>query len=170
MLPSSDIKKRRCLAAAILACFVAAGCANPLQSAGPASQSVGTQKNAGALLNGTSWRLVEIQSMDDATGTLRPDDRNQYTLELRKDGVASLRLGCNRATGSWTAESASDRNSNRFIFGPLAGTRAMCPPQSLDSKIMAQAPYVRAYLLRNGRLHLSLMADGGILVWEPAYR
>jgi len=35
---------------------------------------------------------------------------------------------------------------------------------------MAQAPYVRAYLLRNGRLHLSLMADGGILVWEPAYR
>ena len=30
-----------------------------------------------------------------------------------------------------------------------------------------QAGFVRSFVLREGRLYLSLMADGGILVWEP---
>jgi hypothetical protein len=47
------------------------------------------------------------------------------------------------------------------------GTRALCPPPSLDEQVTSQAQYVRSYLLRDGRLHLSLMADGGIHVWEP---
>jgi hypothetical protein len=33
--------------------------------------------------------------------------------------------------------------------------------------VRAQAPYVRGYLLKDGRLYLSLLADGGILAWEP---
>jgi para-nitrobenzyl esterase len=30
--------------------------------------------------------------------------------------------------------------------------------------------YVRSYRLKNGRLYLSLMADGGIYEWRPAAR
>jgi hypothetical protein len=43
----------------------------------------------------------------------------------------------------------------------------MCPPGSLAPRLMQQLPFVRSYLLRDGRLHLSLMADGGILSWAP---
>jgi hypothetical protein len=71
-------------------------------------------------LAGTAWRLVETQSMDDASGIKRPDDRNKYALQLRPDGTVTM------------------------------------------------PPFVRGCLLKNGRLHLSLMADGGMLGWKPA--
>jgi hypothetical protein len=35
----------------------------------------------------------------------------------------------------------------------------------MDESIVAQSGYVRSYLLRDDRLYLSLMADGGIYVW-----
>jgi heat shock protein HslJ len=120
-----------------------------------------------SLLAGTEWRLVEIQSMDDAIGTKRPEDGTRYTLRLDADGVVSLRLDCNRATGPWTAEPSSDPTNGRFEFGPLAATAAECGASSLAGELSTQLPYVRGYLLRDGNLYLSLMADGGILAWEP---
>ncbi len=54
-----------------------------------------------------------------------------------------------------------------FKFGPLATTKALCPPPSMDEQVASDAQYVRSYLLKDGRLYLSLMADGGIYVWEP---
>ena len=118
-------------------------------------------------LAGTEWRLLEIQSMDDATGTKRPADESVYTLRLAADGSAELRLDCNRATGTWTAEPSADPTNGRFEFGPLAATTAECGPSSLHGELAAQLPYVRGYLVREGNLYLSLMADGGILAWEP---
>jgi hypothetical protein len=35
---------------------------------------------------------------------------------------------------------------------------------------VAQAEYLRSYLLTDGKLYLSLMADGGIYAWEPDSR
>jgi heat shock protein HslJ len=157
---------------------VLAGCSRPEEEPGSAPQSGSTapghegsaaETAAGSdnPLAGTNWRLVEFQSMDDATGTIRPDDPSLYTMHLNADGTVNMRLNCNRANGSWSAEPGADGESGRFEFGPLATTRALCPPPSLDEQIAAQADYVRSYLLRDGRLHLSLMADGGIYVWEP---
>jgi hypothetical protein len=117
---------------------------------------------------GTEWRLVAFQSMDDAQGERRPDARSKYTMRLDPDGSVQMQLNCNRARGTWRAEPASDRVSGRFEFGPLASTRALCPPPSLDEFIVSQAQYVRGYLIRDGLLNLSLMADGGIFIWEPA--
>jgi hypothetical protein len=37
----------------------------------------------------------------------------------------------------------------------------------MDERVTSQAPYVRSYLLKDGKLYLSLMADGGIFEWEP---
>ncbi len=118
-------------------------------------------------LGGTEWRLVEFQSMDDATSTVRPENPSLYTLRLNADGTVNMRLNCNRATGSWSAEPSADPSNGSFQFGPLAMTRALCPPPSMDEQIAAQSEYIRGYLLRDGRLHLSLMADGGIYAWEP---
>jgi heat shock protein HslJ len=135
-------------------------------AAGAATAAEPTAAAAPDALTGTSWRLLQFQSMDDAIGTLRPEDPSLYTLRLNSDGTVTMRLNCNRAMGSWSAEPSGDGSSGRFTFGPLAATRALCPPPSLDGQIASQAPYVRGYLLKDGRLYLSLMADGGIYAWE----
>lgn len=150
---------------------VVAGCGSAPRPASSQSDTTDTAERPAASpessLLGTAWQLVEFQSMDDAIGTTRPDDPTVYTMRLEEDGTVTMQLNCNRATGSWSADPGADGASGSFGFGPLAMTRALCPPPSLDEEIAAQAPYVRSYLLRDGRLYLSLMADGGIYVWEP---
>ena len=121
-------------------------------------------------LAGTHWRLVEIQSMDDATGTARPSDPDAYTMDLNADGTVAMRLDCNRARGTWTVMPVANGSEGGFLFGPVAVTRAQCPPPSLGARIAKDMPFVRSFLLKEGRLYLSLFADGGIYVWEPPKR
>ena len=52
-------------------------------------------------------------------------------------------------------------------LGPLALTRAKCPPGSLHDQIVKQWNNVRSYVVKDGHLFLSLMADGGIYEFEP---
>lgn len=118
-------------------------------------------------LGGTHWQLVELVSSDDAIGTVRPSDPSQYQLHLNADGTANMQLDCNRANGPWSAVKSADGVSGVFTFGPAAMTRAMCPPGSLDTRIGRELQYIRSYLIKDGRLNLSLMADGGIQVWSP---
>ncbi|WP_051358210.1 META domain-containing protein [Rubidibacter lacunae] len=115
----------------------------------------------------TEWRLVEIQSMSEEIGTIRPDDPSLYIMRLNADGTVNMRLNCNRANGTWSAEPSDDDSNGRFQFGPLATTKALCPAPSLDERIAADAGYIRSYLLKEGKLYLSLFADGGIYAWEP---
>lgn len=178
-MPSSLADKGLLLWAAALLLGVgtgAAGCAGPgepasppsvTSAAAPAPESPRPVASTSPLAD-TEWRLLEIQSMDDAIGTKRPQDPSAYTMRLKADGTVAMRLNCNSATGTWSAEAArQDSSSGRFEFGPLAGTLAVCPAPSLDEQVAAQATYVRSYLLKDGRLYLSLFADGGIFVWEP---
>jgi hypothetical protein len=65
--------------------------------------------------------------------------------------------------GTWKSSAPS-----MLEFGPLALTRALCPAGSLHDQIVRQWPYVRSYVLRDGMLHVSLMADGGIYAFAPA--
>jgi hypothetical protein len=164
-------------AAGLLSGIVLAGCSVPAEQAAtsappPSTAPAGAGRKtsaapaAGHPLAGTVWGLLEIQSMDDAIGTARIADPGRYTMRLNADGSAVLRLNCNSATGTWSADVGQDRSSGRFEFGPLEATGARCPPPSVDEQVMKQAPYFRSYLLQDGRLYLSLLADGGIFVWE----
>lgn len=125
----------------------------------------------GSALAGSRWMLVAIESMDDAQPTARPADPARYMLEFRAQGQASLRLDCNRGSGSWqavqSAQTEPGRQSGSLVFGPIAITKAMCPPGSLAPRLEKSLPFVRSYMLKDGLLHLSLMADGGILSWKP---
>jgi len=112
-------------------------------------------------LGGTSWQLVKFQGSDERT--LTPDDWARYTIEFGTDGRLSARIDCNRGVGTWKSSEPS-----QLEFGPLALTRAMCPPGSLHDHLVKQWPYVRSYVLQDGHLFLSLMADGGIFEFEPA--
>lgn len=116
-------------------------------------------------LAGTTWRLVEIQSMDDSQGITRPANPDSYTVAFDANGTAFLRLDCNRGRGPWKAE-PTGKSQGSLEFGTIASTKAMCPPGSLGDKISQQLGFVRSWVMRDGRLNMSLMADGGILVWE----
>jgi para-nitrobenzyl esterase len=113
-----------------------------------------------ATLAGTSWQFVRFQGGDGRIAV--PDDKAKYTVAFGADGGVSVRFDCNRGRGSWK----SDR-PGQILFGPMAMTRALCPPGSLHDQFVKHWFYVRAYVLKGGRLYLALMADGGIYEFEP---
>lgn len=128
-----------------------AACARPSSDPGAAASE----------LAGTSWQLVRFQGNDDTA--LTPDDGSKYTIAFGADGRVAVRIDCNRGTGTWTSAGPS-----LVRFGPLALTRAMCPPGSLHDRIVRDWEYFRTYVLQDGHLFLDLMADGGTYEFEPA--
>ncbi len=123
--------------------------------------------NASPTLAGTSWRLLSIQSSDDAQGTTPVADPSKFTVSFGADGRAAFQIDCNRGNGSWEA-TGGEGGSGTLTFGPIAVTRMMCPQPSLDQRVSTALTNVRGYLIKDGRLHMSLLADAGILTWEPA--
>ncbi len=128
----------------------------PPEAAGETDTETGT----GSELDGTSWTLVKIQSMDDSVA--EPAADTAYSITFNADGSANMQVDCNRGAGSWESPSAG-----RVTFGPLALTRAMCPPGSIHDQFVRELEYVRTYTMRDGNLYLATMADGSILEFEP---
>lgn len=122
-------------------------------------------------LDGTTWRLTEIQSMDDAQGTTTVPEEQLYTVDFGvrdgESGRAAFQIDCNRGSSNWRASADDSADSGQLDFGPIAVTEMACPPGSLDQRVSRALTAVRSYLLQDGRLHLSLFADSGILTWEP---
>jgi heat shock protein HslJ len=131
-----------------------------LASTAPAATSDQPQ-SAASPLAGTSWRLVRFQGGDGAV--LTPDDSSKYTIAFDKTGNLSARIDCNRGRGTWASS-----GPGAVLFSPLALTRAMCPPGSLHDQIARQWTNIRSYMMKDGHLFLSLMADGGTYEFEPA--
>ena len=111
-------------------------------------------------LTGTVWQLVKFEGSDGKV--LTAGDRQQYTLAFHVDGTVSARIACNRGHGRWTSA-----GPGQLILGPMAMTRAMCPPDPLQDRLTRDWSAVRSYLIKDGHLLLSLMADGGIYEFEP---
>jgi para-nitrobenzyl esterase len=130
-----------------IACGLLAGCAS----------TAGDDTAQHRELGNTAWQLVEIQAADG--GVTRPDERSKYTIAFGEGGRLAVRLDCNRGTGTW------DAREGRLEIGPLATTRAMCPPGSLGDRFGHDLGLVRSYATDGGRL--SLTAPGGIYVLEP---
>jgi len=81
--------------------------------------------------------------------------------------VSSLDLAVQVTRDALAAASFDPAEASQLVFGPMAMTRAMCPPGSLHDRIVKDMPYVRSYVIKDGHLFLSLMADGGIYELEP---
>ena len=103
---------------------------------------------------------MKFQGGDGAVAT--PDVKSKYTVAFAADGTINMRIDCNRGRGGWKSAAPG-----QVEFGPMAMTRAACPPGSLHDHIVKRWPYVRSYVIQDGRLYLSLMADGGIYEFEP---
>ena len=118
------------------------------------------QPSVPSVLVGRTWQLVEVVSMDDRVDA--PDDRSLYTVAFNADGSVQIRADCNRGTGSWTSNAPG-----QLQFGDIAATQALCLPGSLHDRFMAQFPWVRSYVMRDGHLFLATMTDGSIIEFEP---
>jgi para-nitrobenzyl esterase len=104
-------------------------------------------------LEGSSWQLIKFQGGDEKT--LTPDDGSKYTIEFGARGQLTACVDCNRGRGTWKSA-----GPNPVQFGPLALTRAKCPAGSPHDHIAKQWSYIRSYVIKDGHLFLSLMADG----------
>ena len=129
----------------------------PAQIPGPPAAT--TPPSASSVEGTWLWQRTELS---DGT-TITAADPSKYVLGLLPAGQMTLQADCNRGSGSWESAGPSD-----LRFGPLAITRAMCPPGSMHDRIVRDMEYIRSYVIEEGHLFLSLMADGGIYEYEPA--
>lgn len=153
----------RAAGALLLFCFAAAALGVSGTATVSAAESVPGeihQPEAASFLPGYSWQLVEILSMDGTV--MKPDDRSLYTVVFKTDGAVQIRADCNRGRGGWASSFPG-----KLEFTQIAATLAMCPPDSLHDPFMALFPYVRSYVVRDGRLFMATMADGSITEFEP---
>ena len=119
----------------------------------------GLESDTPGSLVGTSWQLVTFEGGDGTI--LTPDEPAKYLIHFVSDTSVGVRIDCNRGSGSWRATPPSG-----IEFGAMAMTRMACPPGSMHDQILRQLPYVRSYIIKDGHLFLSLMADGGIYEFE----
>jgi heat shock protein HslJ len=111
-----------------------------------------------AALPGSRWRLAQFESGDGTTAT--PADPSRYTLEFGADGALSGQADCNRIQGRWTAAGTS------MALGPLAMTRAMCPPGSLSDRYVRALESAASWRIVADHLAVALRIDAGILHFE----
>jgi para-nitrobenzyl esterase len=132
--------------------LAAAGCGKTAEVADP--------------LTGTTWQLIQIESMaPNEQPSTEIEQRFKYTVTFGDDGKAGFRLDCNRGNSTWTRE--GEGSSGGLTFGPIAVTKMMCPQPSDEAKVAAALADVRSYLVKDGKLHLSLKVDSGIMHFEP---
>ncbi|HSC29279.1 MAG TPA: MliC family protein [Vicinamibacterales bacterium] len=110
-------------------------------------------------LGGTSWVLVQFQSMDDTM--LKPEADARYSLTFDDDGRLQVQADCNRGQGTWHSP-----DNVSLELGSVSLTRAQCRPSPLQNRFVRDLGFVRSYVVKEGQLHLGLMADGGIYSFD----
>ena len=106
-----------------------------------------------ALLADTTWSWRETVMSDDKR--IKPDAPERYTLLFQPGGRIAVRADCNRGSGTYAL------NGGALSLGPMAMTRAMCPPGSMDDEFAKQLGAVSGQLFKGDELVLTLKFDSG---------
>jgi heat shock protein HslJ len=151
----------------LLSVSLALGACSSMPSTAPSNSPSTAPATAVATptLAGTSWRLASFQANDDGSQALRPGSPDGFTLSFGQDGRLAVKLDCNRGNGPWQAVT-TDATGGTLSLGPVATTRAMCPPDAAGSRLVQDLPALRTWRLQDNRLHTGLPADAGVYVWE----
>lgn len=110
-----------------------------------------------ALLTDTLWSWKEIVMSDGKR--ISPDVPSRYTVLFQAGGKVAVQADCNRGSGSYAL------NGSALSFGPLAMTRAMCPPGSRDGEFLAALSAVTGQAFRGNDLVLMLKSDSGSMLF-----
>lgn len=115
-----------------------------------------------AQLTGTLWSWQRTLMSDDARFV--PDAPERYTLRFDPGGRVEVRADCNRGSGAYTLD------GDALSFGPIAITRAMCPPESRDAAFLKGLQNVSGHLFRSNELVLTLKYDSGSMFFATTRR
>lgn len=96
-------------------------------------------------LNGTSWRLVDVETSGTST-RLNPELQARHTLKFERGGSLILQLDCNRGTGDWNASMPETYNGT-LVISQIASTRALCPKPTFGEDLAADLPTSTNYTL-----------------------
>lgn len=110
-----------------------------------------------ALLTGALWSW-EGTTMNDGTRITRPAT-GRYTLLFQPGGAVAVQADCNRGSGTYLLSGGS------LSFGPIAMTRAMCPPGSMDTEFLKGLALVSGQLFRGNDLVLTLKGSSGSMIF-----
>jgi heat shock protein HslJ len=115
-------------------------------------------------LNGTHWRLVDLNSRQEPA---LPDVA--VTLQIA-DGQLSGSAGCNNYN---SALSGSADDPSVFLVGPVAATKKLCPDPLMNQETtyLTRLGQVKAWKYDAGQLALLYASDNDVLqylVFEPA--
>jgi para-nitrobenzyl esterase len=108
-------------------------------------------------LTGTTWYWQRTLLNDDTS--FAPDDPSRYTLTFQDDGTVSARVDCNRMGGTYKRDGAS------ITIELTHGTRAMCPPDSLDIEFQRELSEVRQMVFAGGAPHFDLAGHRGTMTF-----
>ena len=75
---------------------------------------------------GTNWQWLRFESASEDENIL-VEDSSHYTLLFNQDHSYNAKVDCNQARGGYTLE------GRKITIEPGPITRAICPPDSLDS-------------------------------------
>lgn len=106
-----------------------------------------------SLLTGAVWAWQETLMSDGKK--IAPAAPERYTIQFAPGGAVAVRADCNRGSGSYVLDGGA------LAFGPMAVTRAMCPPDSSDAEFLKQLSQVTGQLFRGNDLVLTLRVDAG---------
>lgn len=96
------------------------------------------------------WRLTDVETEGGIT-RLTPAQSERHRLVFAADGRVTMQLDCNQGNATWNA-SLPDRGTGTLSFGPVAATRALCPPPSWGEDLALDLPSTTSYsIARDGR-------------------
>ena len=105
---------------------------------------------------GTTWRWTGFQGGDDAT--VEPEAAEAaVTLTFRADGTVHVAAGCATADLPYTLEGSSG-----LAIDAEGLDVSGCAEGTAPARLMRDLAFMRSYVFRDGRLFVSLLADGGI--------
>jgi heat shock protein HslJ len=116
-----------------------------------------------AQLAGTAWQLEELRIGAESRRIEQPA---RYTMAFDQPDEVSLLLDCNRGRGR-AEVTPTGFSGGRVAFGPVATTRAMCPPGSLDTQVARGLSGTLLYTLQGDTLRLN-GPGGAQQVWRRA--
>ncbi|MFN7645515.1 MAG: MliC family protein [Burkholderiales bacterium] len=113
-------------------------------------------------LVGSSWYWLGTLT---PAGLVAPADPGGFNVEFLDGGQLAAQLDCNSGGATWTQSGAS------LTVGPVRSTRKACPLASEADRFGRQLPLVRAAILANGLLELSLGEAGSmVMARDPDWR
>jgi heat shock protein HslJ len=112
-------------------------------------------------ITGIVWKWGRFEGSSNKSNFVI-DDPNKYTLMLLPNGSYQAKADCNRMQGQYTLE------GRRIKIMPGAATLAECAPGSRYADYLRHLTEAVSFVVRDNKLVLSLVVDGGNLVSSMA--